>query len=162
MNWTLTNSWTFIRRKALAASTLSPPDWGLLVQAWLLLLTVDLALRLLPFSRVRRLALPARRGSQPAPSPDQAALVARLHRLVKMASRNHLYPMRCLRQSLVLQWLLGRRGISADLRLGVRKAPGGPDGLDAHAWLECDGLPIGERAEVTARYIPLVVPEVHA
>jgi len=45
---------------------------------------------------------------------------------------------RCLRRSLVLMQLLGRRGIPARLVIGARS---GPDFL-AHAWVECEGQPV--------------------
>jgi hypothetical protein len=45
---------------------------------------------------------------------------------------------RCLRRSLVLLRLLGRRGIAARLVIGTRTRPE----FLAHAWVECDGLPV--------------------
>ena len=47
-----------------------------------------------------------------------AVTMERLARLVRVAGSNHLYPMRCMPRSLVLQWLLGRRGVEAHLRIG--------------------------------------------
>lgn len=45
---------------------------------------------------------------------------------------------RCLRRSLVLMRLLGRRGIAAKLVIGARTEPE----FAAHAWVECDGVPV--------------------
>jgi hypothetical protein len=45
---------------------------------------------------------------------------------------------RCLIRALVLLRMLARRGIAADLVIGVK--PGPP--FEAHAWLEHDGLPV--------------------
>lgn len=56
--------------------------------------------------------------------------------------------MVCLPQSLALQALLRRQGLSAELRIGVRRADGK---LQAHAWVEHAGSPLGE----TAPYLPL-------
>jgi len=54
-----------------------------------------------------------------------------------------------LRKALVLYALLVRRGIDAQLLIGVAKATNGQ--LDAHAWLECRGkILLGEPA--TGRY----------
>jgi len=43
----------------------------------------------------------------------------------------------CLRQSLVVWFLLRRRGLPAELRIGARKVE---DRLEAHAWVESNGL----------------------
>lgn len=56
----------------------------------------------------------------------------------------------CLPRSLVLWHFLRHRGASAVVRLGVSKLAGG--GLSAHAWLEFDGLPLNDAADVFDRY----------
>lgn len=45
----------------------------------------------------------------------------------------------CLHRSLVLWWLLERRGFEAALRFGARKHEGR---LEAHAWVEHAGAPV--------------------
>jgi hypothetical protein len=47
----------------------------------------------------------------------------------------------CLTRSLVLHWILARRGIGTELKVGVRNEG---DGLHAHAWLECGGVPVND------------------
>ena len=144
-------SYVSIRRKLRQARGLRLRDWGTLLHAWVLLLVVDLALRTLPFPRVRDAA----RGAKARPCPDEQAPwaeVRRLHRLVGVAARTHLYPMRCLRQALALQWLLARRGISSELQLGVNKDAGS---LNAHAWLEVEGVPVGQPRTVAEHFAPL-------
>ena len=96
-----------IRRKARAARRLAVSDWWTLFQAWFMLLAVDLGLRLLPFRWVRGYAARVR------PAEADPGDLPRQQRLVDVAARNHLYPLGCLRRSLVLQRLLGRRGIAA-------------------------------------------------
>lgn len=51
------------------------------------------------------------------------------------------YPRRalCLEQSLTLFVLLRRRGVAAELRLGVQPRP-----FYAHAWVEAGGRPVSE------------------
>jgi prolyl oligopeptidase len=49
----------------------------------------------------------------------------------------------CLHRSVVLVLLLRRYGIAARLVIGARRAP-----FYAHAWVEVDGRPIGERKPV--------------
>jgi len=48
------------------------------------------------------------------------------------------YPLNptCLKKSLILLRILDRRGVRAELRLGVRKAQ---EQFSAHAWVVCDG-----------------------
>jgi hypothetical protein len=136
-----------MKRKLRTALGLSGRDWVLLAQAWGLLLLVDLALRLLTFTRVRDAAAKAR-GRGPADGVE----VGRVQRIVSVAARHHLYPMHCLRRALVIQWLLGRRGVETTLRFGVRRGAGA---LDAHAWLEREGVPLGETGDLEERFAVL-------
>jgi hypothetical protein len=131
---------------------LTPADWSAGGQAWLALLAVDLGLRLLSFPRVDRL-FTLRRVRTPPATPELAeATAARLAWATRAAARRHLWPMPCLPQSLCLRWLLARRGIAAELRLGVAREEGR---LTAHAWVEIDGRPLGEAAESPSRFAPL-------
>ena len=50
----------------------------------------------------------------------------------------------CLTRSLVLQWILARRGIGTELKVGVRNEG---DGLRAHAWLECGGVLVNDTVD---------------
>ena len=157
MSWLLTSLCRSMRRKLRTLLGLSWPDVGSLLRAWLLLLAVDLGLWLLPFRRVQELVA---QGHKDAGTPEGGSAwpaIERLQRLVGMAGRNHLYSMRCLQRSLVLQWLLGRRGIVGELRIGVQKEGGG---IAAHAWLEYEGQPIGEIESIEGRFAPLVAPDV--
>jgi hypothetical protein len=61
----------------------------------------------------------------------------------------------CLEQSLALYVLLGRRGIPAQLSLGVQAYP-----FQAHAWVELDGRPVNEEPETVEKFRRL--PEVAA
>ncbi|HEV2147948.1 MAG TPA: lasso peptide biosynthesis B2 protein [Longimicrobiaceae bacterium] len=61
----------------------------------------------------------------------------------------------CLEQSLALYILLRRRGVPAELRLGVQVYP-----FHAHAWVELHGEPVNEHPETVARFRAL--PEVPA
>ncbi len=59
----------------------------------------------------------------------------------------------CLPRAMTLWWLLRRRGFEARLRLGVNLRGTEPrvpqtTRLDAHAWIELDGQPLGEAADV--------------
>lgn len=72
-----------------------------------------------------------------------------LGELVNIAARHTLGPRTCLTRSLLLGWLLWRRGVESQLRIGVRLTKGV---LDAHAWVECDGIPVNDRADVSTQF----------
>jgi hypothetical protein len=126
---------------------LRPSESWALARAWLLLLGIDLGLRVLPFQRLESWLAPALAED----AADEAA-VSRLVWTTAAAARHHLYPMRCLPQALCLRWLLGRQGIASELRIGVERRRGD---LRAHAWVERDGLPVGEDFRVADRFVPL-------
>jgi hypothetical protein len=115
-----------------AIARLSRQDLGILAEAAVLLLVVEVTLRLRPLdavtARLSSVAWPLatldEKGQRRA-----AALVDRLGRL---------YPLQatCLKRSLVLLRILRRRGSPAELRLGVRTADGE---FSSHAWIECAG-----------------------
>lgn len=115
------------------ACQLSWADWLFLGQAWTLFLLVDLFLRVLPLRYVlswcRRNA-GFRRNSALLPSVERCAW------LTTLAGRYHLVRSTCLKEALVLSALLGQRGVSATLRIGVSRSQGG---FAAHAWVEQDG-----------------------
>lgn len=119
------------------------------MQAWLLLLGIDLGLRWLSFTRLQAWL---HRTANPRQPDNPAEMIRRWRWLVDLAGRNHLYPMTCLRRALALQMLLARRGVQTRLRFGVKKEA---SGLTAHAWLERDGAPISEPELVTERYAAL-------
>lgn len=131
----------------MTGSRLTPRNLWAFLRAWTVLLAMDWGLRLLPFARLERLLAPKLGGR----IPDEAA-VPRLVWATAAASRHHLYPMRCLPRALCLRWLLGRHGIETDLRIGVARNEAG---LDAHAWVEREGRPVGEGAEVGERFAVL-------
>lgn len=56
---------------------------------------------------------------------------------------------RCLEQSLVLYFCLRRRGVAAELRIGVQ-----PYGFRAHSWVEYEGVPVNENGEVVRAVVP--------
>ena len=80
--------------------------------------------------------------------------LGRLAWLVEVADRHVPGRSSCLRRALGLAWMLGRRGIRADVRIGVARAGGV---LEAHAWLETrDGVAIGRPGGTDYAPLPLV------
>lgn len=104
-----------------------------------------LALRLAGLSRCTAWIGRHARGSA-VPGTDPRALAGMANAAVSRA----LGPRQCLTRSLVLLWLLARRGVTAQLRIGVRKD--GSSQLLAHAWVEIDGLPVNDEASVVKDY----------
>ena len=49
--------------------------------------------------------------------------------------------MACLEKSLALHWMLRRRGINAQIKIGAHKVS---EGIGAHAWVEANGQIVGE------------------
>jgi hypothetical protein len=135
---------------ARLSRALRRPDWPLLLQAYAALLGVELGVRFLGILPVWRVIQAQYRRPRRRPLP--LTEVRHLHQIVQRAARRHLYAMRCLPQSLALAWLLARRGISVELRLGVRQDNGT---LLAHAWLEADGRPLDVGATTAQPFRPL-------
>jgi hypothetical protein len=77
--------------------------------------------------------------------------IRRLGTLVNIAARYAPGPVTCLTRSLLLCWLLRRKGLESKLRIGVRLTD---VGLDAHAWVEYAGAPVNDRPDVDAVYAP--------
>jgi len=126
---------------------------ALFVRAWTQLALTGAALRLAGVRPASRVAdqLNARRPD--APADDEAGRVRRTVEIVTSASR--LGPTgTCLTRSLVLRGLLRRQGIDSTLRMGVRRGDE-THGVEGHAWVEVDGVPINDAADVAERYVPL-------
>lgn len=141
-----------MRAKLKTYLSYSSQEKWLFIQAWLLLLGFDLALRTLPLDRVQGWVRPSRPGDKILAREQADVLIGHTSDFVDRAARHHLYAMTCLRRSLALQWLLARDGLDTRLQYGVRRENGK---LQAHAWLEYQGHPIGEKSEPAGRYAPM-------
>lgn len=127
---------------------------GLLTAKLLVLLpTLALALRLARFRRVYGMLKKLSRGATTAGSTSaEAELVAAA--VVHVNRRVLPYESRCLLESLAIWWLLRRRGITADLVLGVRTIMGP---FEAHAWVEHEGRPLNDIPGVRGVYESFVL-----
>jgi hypothetical protein len=125
-------------------------DRHVLIEAMIVLPAVGLGLRWFHMNRLtggmRRVA-DARVGKRAARDPH--AEVLRTRRLLGAAARNGLYAGTCLSRSVTFWWLLRRRGVQSDLRIGVRKQNGK---FEAHAWVEGDGIVLNDRIERVEDY----------
>lgn len=127
------NAEVLIVRKLLQLSKLEA--W-LLFQAVVLLPTVRLALNFITVSRLKDLGTRTVRELRDPRLPPQTTA-----RMVRVAAQRGLYRAKCLDQSLVLCWLLRRQGIDAQIVFGARKED---EQMEAHAWIEVDGISLDE------------------
>ena len=126
---------------------LSMNEWFLLFQAWWILLWESSSLRLSNLERVQQSIL-AITPSNIVPS-DPLAYARRLHKIVYLASRLHLPSAACLQRSLTLQRMLARKGISAQLCIGVNSRG---NAVFAHAWLQVKDKPVGEPEDIQENF----------
>ncbi|MGA8144871.1 MAG: lasso peptide biosynthesis B2 protein [Candidatus Acidiferrales bacterium] len=116
---------------------LTGTDRTVVLEAAAALPAISIAIRLGGF-RVCKAALKDSRARSNADANAAGTLEAaqRIARLEAATARNLFFRATCLEQSLVLRWLLRRRGMNADLRIGARKEA---DRFEAHAWVELNG-----------------------
>jgi Transglutaminase-like superfamily len=86
--------------------------------------------------------------SAPLPVSDD---VARIVRMMQAATRHSFGSPNCLEVSLVLWYLLNRRGMPSAIRIGTRKIDGR---LEAHAWVERNGVALNEFDQAHLHYAP--------
>lgn len=102
---------------------------------------------------LRRVQTALTRGKPPVEAEADIGIdslrAAETARLVAAAARHVLYRGSCLPVALTLGWLLRQQGVRTDLRLGVRKVAAR---LEAHAWIEHQGMPLIDTPEVHERF----------
>lgn len=137
---------------------LSAFERGIVLEATGGLLATWAGLRMIGFRRWERVlavfAPPASAtGSAQGKSVDEPALL--IARMEDAAARNLFLHTNCLEQSLVLWWLLRRRGIEAVLRIGGRKDS---HRFEAHAWVEVDSQVLNDASEEHRHFVPFEKP----
>jgi hypothetical protein len=120
-----------------------------LLTAWLLMPCFAIGLRVFGLHRWRA-ALPLGAAGR---LPMDGLPTPAIARLVNLAARRSPLHASCLTRSVLLEYMLARRRIPADLKIGVRLAGGR---LDAHAWVETGGVPINDEPDIAERYPPLI------
>lgn len=131
---------------------------GLLVESALLVPLIALWMRPLGFRRLRSILtraapLPVSEGRDgPGTGEDGRERAVRIARVVDIGSRRGPCKGTCLQRSLALWFLLRRRGVESDLRIGVRRDP---EDFAAHSWVELDGFVLNDHQEIGSRFAPL-------
>ena len=133
---------------------LSPAELTLGAQAIVVLPTMAFALKRWGLRRVQeRLARTVRsRPPEATESGLDLEVARRVAWIVKVAARRGPWPANCLQRSVTLWWFLARRGVTADLRIGVRRRPGSGGQLDFHAWVECGGVVLNDSPGIRRRF----------
>ncbi len=131
---------------------LSWPERRLLVQAAVALPAVAALIRMRGLRKsqafLARLT-PAVNNSGPEADGPAEPLARSVVRIVTAAAAHGPYRANCLQRSVVLWWLLRRRGVETELRIGTRKEDGC---FNAHAWVELSGRALNESRDVGVRY----------
>jgi hypothetical protein len=114
------------------------------------------AIRRWGLRRVQGTLARTRRGRGPVDPELALDLAHRTAWLTEVAAERGPWPANCLQRSVTLWWFLHRRGIDADLRIGVRPRPGasslGTDRLEFHAWIEHRNVVLNEVPDIRRRF----------
>ncbi len=131
-----------LRRKLQQWRALQSWERRLLIKLSFLLPMTWLALSIFGFNRARRMAefeLPDNTSVPNEPAMERAQRIAQL---AAIASSHGIYKANCLKQSLVLCWLLRRQGMPAQIKIGVIP---NVQPFQAHAWVELVNIPLGQQ-----------------
>lgn len=137
---------------------LNASERSIAIEAAFGLLATWFGLRLIGFRRWERVLAvfaPSANASALAPDASERESALLIARLEAAAARNVLFQPNCLEQSLVLWWLLRRRGIAAEVRIGARK---NSDRFEAHAWVEFDSQVLNDASAEHRHFIPFEKP----
>ena len=72
-----------------------------------------------------------------------------ISQIVDLSARQGVYNANCLRRAITKWWLLRRENLNPVIRFGAKRPV---NKLQAHAWVELDGQPVGEGLEVLASF----------
>ena len=83
-------------------------------------------------------------------SPVDEELVTEIHSSLQRACGYYPKTAACLQRSAVLAWMLRKRGIAAEVVIGVMKFP-----FKSHAWVELDGKVLNDGQRIREVYTTL-------
>jgi len=142
-------------RKFRKLAEITPSEWFILSQLILFSLAAAVVLKCMRLSRL--IGFMAQCAVRPSlsffPVLHGRREITRLSALVDLATRVTHGQSRCLPRSVLLFWLLKARGEPARLLIGVSKVA---STLESHAWIETQGRIMGDRPEMTARFVPVL------
>ena len=134
--------------------SLTWPQRRVFLQALFWLPATRLLLNTIGYRRCLKLLrrLSRKAPARPGPTADPTDYGRQVAALVNIAALRGVHRANCLPRSLVLYYLLRRQGIEAELRIGVQRES---DIFAAHAWIELQGVPLNDRADVGDRFAAL-------
>lgn len=130
-------------------------EWRLLMVAVFILPVVALSLRFTGINRTKNFLskfIPDHTRDNDQNIQDQG-LAQTITHMVSVAARYVPLKANCLRQSLVIWWLLARHGLESEIRFGVKTNPA--EEFAAHAWVECDGVNLSDSDALQKLVVPL-------
>ena len=134
-------------RKLARLRALSTAQRMVVLASLVLVPATQLSLRFLGFSRTARTLA---RWSERRPAPPDAEASREAADAVNLVAGQTVVGARCLGRSLVLWFILRRRGIDAELVIGADAPRRGE--LQAHAWVEVAGVPVNDAPDVRERF----------
>jgi hypothetical protein len=133
---------------------LSGRSRGVALEAAAVLVATWAGLRLVGFRRWKVLLVwMTPRPNSPTPFSQSARIenAREIARIQAAVARHLSFHATCLEQSLVLWWLLARRGIATALRIGARRESGR---FEAHAWVELGNMALNDSGETHMHFAP--------
>lgn len=134
-------------RRLRRVASLSVREWAWVAQATVLVPAVAVSLRRVGFVPTARWLGDHSDGR--ATRHDTAVATA-MGGAVNLVAARKVIGALCLGRSLVLWFMLRRRGFDAELVIGAEPVRAGV--LPAHAWVELDGVPVNDAADVRDRF----------
>jgi hypothetical protein len=142
-----------LKNRLRQLSELTPLQWWIILVAIFMLPMIALSLKLSGFKQTKN------RMSRLIPTgidsistrEDDLSRAQLISRAVAIVGDHGLFKANCLKQSLLLWWLLARRGIPSELKLGTQKIP--QETFSAHAWVEYNGEVLGDVSELQHQFL---------
>lgn len=135
--------------EAIIAEQRIPPLHARLLSSWILsLISFEIRSRLSTLSALRCWSAPTMR-CETQPRPENSTVLD-LVNTGDLACAFYFKPVACLQRSAVLCRQLRRRGIVAQVIIGIHRFP-----FRSHAWVEVDGVPVNERRRAREIYVEL-------
>jgi hypothetical protein len=133
---------------------LSTDEWRVLLLSMTLLPLIALALKLKGLKWTQALLSRYSNQKSSISEDDKLKMAQSVARMVSAAANHGPYRANCLKKALATWWLLGRRGIVTEIRIGVNKAS---QAFSAHAWVVCRGNVLADVSNTGDLYSTLMV-----
>ena len=142
-----------MKRRVEQLIELSLFEWQMMLVAMLLLPVVALSLRIVEYNKTKNILgrFISDESGQKKPETPEIERACVIARMVDVASGHGPYRANCLKQSMVLWWMLAWHGISSEIIFGVPKEK--KDSFGAHAWVKCCGINMSDTEKIQQRFL---------